>query len=328
MHASRSRLFVVSLSCLTLLVAPELQAESLGIKALKTASVWCLDQVLSFAAGKALDYATGQDLRHQLEAEIPRLVELVAQKTGPERAAMQENLAAHREQLATLSRLLDSQGKGLAEIKADQQRLLRRIDSLGSRIGSLEQQVGRIDARMAEMEGRLRQIEDALIRDCLDLRYSPTLGADEYHVKEAPGAWSSDRFDSSAIALGLRLLLNSCSADLTQRGLLIQLSMVAHDLDRDLRLYATWKGVGEGGYTLGAPRMLARQEFPLFQPTYRTDGQVVELFFPYDEIPGLGSSDRLALALVLTHDGTVLYTLPDRVLSCVFGQRVQCRWGR
>jgi len=71
--------------------------------------------------------------------------------------------------------------------------------------------------------------------------------------------------------------------------------------------------------------VLSRQEIPLARPGYRVDGQVVELFFPYGDILHL---DRIALALVLTHDGEVLYALPDRVISCVFGQQVNCRWGR
>jgi hypothetical protein len=74
--------------------------------------------------------------------------------------------------------------------------------------------------------------------------------------------------------------------------------------------------------------LLSRQEIPLARPAYRVDGQVIEIFFPYDEIPDLSPTDRIALALVLTHDGEVLYTLPDRVISCVFGQRINCRWGR
>ena len=85
---------------------------------------------------------------------------------------------------------------------------------------------------------------------------------------------------------------------------------------------ATFTGVQSGGRI----SVLSRQEIPLARPVYRVDGQVVELFFPYDDIPNLSSPDRIALALVLTHDGDVLYTLPSRVMSCVFGQRVNCRW--
>jgi len=293
-----------------------------------TAAKWGLAQIPSYLAGKAIDLVAGQDFSQQLEKEIPRLVSLISAATGPQRAALQENLEIHRQQLALLSRLTDAQGKRITEVQADQERLLGRIESLESRMAKLEQRVDRLDARMDELDTRLHQVEDALIRECLDLRYAAALGADEYRVKETPGGWSTDRFESDEISLDLRLLLNSCSADLTQRGLVLQLSLVTRGLDRDLALYATWKGVGENGYTLGPPRMLDRQEFPLARPGYRLDGQVVELFFPYDQIPGFGSTDRLALALVLTHDGTVLYTLPDRVISCVFGQRVQCRWGR
>jgi hypothetical protein len=319
----------IALALCLLAWAPELQALSAGVKIIKSIATWTLAQIPSYLAGKAIDLATGQDFSQQLSKEIPRLVALVSVATGPERAALQENLEIHREQLALLSRMLDAQGKRIAEIQADQERLLRRIDSLESRMAALERRVDQLDMRVDELDTRLRQVEDALISECLDLRYAELLGMDEYHVKETPGGWSADHFESDEVSLDLRLLLNSCSADLTRRGLVVQLALVTRDLDRDLTLYATWKGVGGvNGYTLGPPRMLDRQEFPLARPGYRLDGQVVELFFPYSEIPGFGSTDRLALALVLTHDGTVVYTLPDRVISCFFGQRIQCRWGR
>jgi hypothetical protein len=319
----------IALGLCVLSWAPELQAHPVvGVLALKTIGNWVLTQVPSYLAGKAIDWATGQDFSQQLEKEIPRLVTLISAATGPRRTALQENLEIHREQLAVLSRLTDAQGKRIAEIQADQERLLQRIESLALRMEALERRVDRLDTRVDELDSRLRQVEDALIRECLDLRYAAVLGADEYRVKETPGGWSTDRFESGELSLDLRLLLNSCSADLTRRGLVIQLSLVTRDLGRDLTLYATWKGVGVNGYTLGPPRLLDRQEFPLARPGYRLDGQVVELFFPYDEISGFGTTDRLALALVLTHDGTVLYTLPDRVISCAFGQRVQCQWGR
>ena len=309
--------------------APVVQAQLAGVTIIKSIARWSLAQIPSYLAGKAIDLVTGQDLSQQLKKEIPRLVALISAATGPERAALQESLEIHREQLAVLSRLMDAQGKRIAEIQADQERLLRRIDNLESRMAALERHVDRLDRRVDELDTRLRQVEDALIGECLDLRYAELLGVDEYRIKETPGGWSTDRFESDELSLDLRLLLNSCSADLTLRGLVIQLALVTYDLDRDLTLYATWKGVGGvNGYTIGPPRILARQELPLARPGYRLDGQVVELFFPYSEIPGFGSTDRLALALVLTHDGTVVYTLPDRVISCAFGQRIQCRWGR
>lgn len=324
-HSGRT----IALALCLLAWAPELQAQSVGVKVIKSIAMWSLSQIPSYLAGKAIDLAIGEDFNQQLDKEIPRLVALVAKATGPERAALQENLEIHREQLALLSRLTNSQGKRIAEIQADQERLLRRIDSLESRMSALEQRVDRLDSRVDEMDTRLRQVEDALISECLDLRYAELLGMDGYHVKETPGGWGTDRFESDELSLDLRLLLNSCSADLTLRGLVIQLALVTRDLDRDLTLYATWKGVGSvDGYTLGPPQLLDRQEFPLSRPAYRVDGQVVELFFPYSDIPGFGSTERLALALVLTHDGTVVYTLPDRVISCFFGQRIQCRWGR
>lgn len=342
---------ILALGLCALVGAQELRAESWQVKGLKLLAAFCRD----YMAGKVVDWATGQDLGQQLKKEIPRLVTLIAAATGPERAALQESLDVHHAQLAVLERLTaehekkisgiqadqqrqdqslakvqadqDQQRQRLAAIQADQDRLSQRIQSLASRMEALERRVDRIDSRVDELDSRLRQVEEALIRECLDLRSAAILGVDEYRVKETPGGWMSDRFDSDELSLDVRLLLNSCSADLTRRGLMIQLSLVTRNLDQDLRLYATWKDVNVGSYGQG-PRRYDRQEFTLARPVYRLDGQVAELFIPYDEIPGFGSADRLALALVLTHDGTVLYSLPDRLVSCNFGQRVQCRWGR
>ncbi|HEX2643854.1 MAG TPA: hypothetical protein VHU81_12750, partial [Thermoanaerobaculia bacterium] len=226
------------------------------------------------------------------------------------------------EQLALLTRLNSSNETKIAAIKADQQGLLRRIDGLAARMAKLEHRVDEIDSHVSELDARVSRLEDAFIRECLDLRRAPVLGADEFRVKESPDGWIADRFESKNLTLDLRLLLNSCTGDMTQRGLLIQLSLVTRDLDKDMSLYATFKGIRSGG----TMSVLSRQELPVARPGYSVDGQVTEWFFPYDEIPDFSSPDRIALALVLTHDGEVLYTLPDRVLSCVFGQRVNCRW--
>lgn len=318
MHIARRSLSTALVATLFVGILLALPVESRANPVLlRTAGKWCLGQILSYGARKLIDRKTGQDLRRQLEQEIPRLVAQAAAATGSRRAALQESLDLHREQLATLTRLTNSQGNQIAEIRADQERLLRRIDDLETRMAQLEDRVGDLDARVT-------QLEDALIRECLDLRHAPVLGADAFRIKESPGGSFDERFESDRLTLDMRLLLNSCTGDLTQRGLLIQLSLVTRGLDKDLSLYATFKGIHSGG-RMG---VLSRQEIPLARPGYTVDGQVVELFFPYGEIPDLSSPDRIALALVLTHDGEVLYTLPDRVLSCVSGQRVNCRWGR
>jgi hypothetical protein len=283
---------------------------------------WVAVQIASYGVSKTIDRATGQDFQRQLQREMPRLVAQIATTIGPRRAVLQESLELHREQLALLTRLTGSQGQEIAELKADQDRLQRRIDSLEERMTKLEQRVDAIDAYVSELDARVSRLEDALIRECLDLRRAEVLGEDEFRVKESAGGWIADHFESDSLTLDVRLLLNSCNGDLTQRGLLIQLSLTTRDLDQDMSLYATFKGVYSGGHG----EVLSRQEIPLARPRYRVDGQVVELFFPYGEIPSFSSPDRIALALVLTHDGELLYTLPDRVLSCVSGQRVNCRW--
>jgi hypothetical protein len=324
MRGARSSVHVVSITTLFLWAALALPAELRADSLAGSVAKWCLGQLASYGAGKVLDLATSQDFHHQLEQEIPRLVTQIASAIGPQRAVLRESLELDREQLAVLTRLISSQGEEIGKIKVDQELLLRRIDSLTARMSKLERRVDGIDSYVRELDARVSQLEEALIRECLDLRRASVLGADELRVKESPDGWIADHFESKSLRLDMRLLLNSCTKDLTQRGLLIQMSLVTRDLDKDMSLYATFKGVESGG-RMG---VLSRQEIPLARPGYRVDGQVVELFFPYSEIPDLSSPDRIALALVLTHDGEVLYTLPDRVISCVFGQRVNCRWGR
>ncbi len=321
-----------------MLLLPQAAQASLGETAAKLGA-WCFQQTTSYLAGKAIDWAVGQILGAQVEQEIPTLVDLISLATGERRRLLQETLELDREQLAMLTRLSVSQGKKIAEIHVDQERLLGRIQSLNGRIRQIEKSVGRLDARVGAVEGRLdgveghlgeletrvSRLEDAFIRQCLDLRTSKVLGVNEFRVNESTGSWATDHFEDDNLTLDARLLLNSCTGELTQRGLLLQLSLVTRDLDQDLSLYVNFKGISSNG---GQMRLLSRQEIPLARPAYRVDGQVAEIFVPYDEIPGLSPTDRTALALVLTHDGEVLYTLPDRVFSCVFGQRLNCRWVR
>jgi hypothetical protein len=314
------------------------QAAEAGVgDAARKLGIWCAEQMVSYGAGKAIDWGIGQLLGTQVEQEIPSLVDLISLATGERRKLLQETLELDREQLGMLTRLTISQGKKIAQIQVDQERLSGRIQGLNSRISQLEKKVGRLDARVGEVESRLggaegrlgevetrvSKLEDAFIRECLDLRTSQVLGADEFRIKESPGSWITDHFEDEHLTLDALLLLNSCSGDLTQRGLLLQLSLVTRDLDKDMSLYANFKGISSNG---GQMRLLSRQEIPLARPAYKVDGQVMEIFFPYDEIPDLTPTDRIALALVLTHDGEVLYTLPDRPISCVFGQRINCRW--
>jgi len=306
------------------LILPSSAHASVGEKAVKL-GIWCAKQIGSHLIEKGVDWVVGLALGQEVENEIPNLVAQISRATGPMRALLQENLQADREQLALLKRLKDSQGKKLAEIQADQDRLLRQVEGLAGRMSKLEQQIGRLGSRLDAIDSRLAHLEDALIRECLDLRTSQALGVDEYRIKESPGGWSSDHYEDEHLTLDARLLLNSCSGDLTRRGLLLQLSLVTRELDQDLSLYVNFKGISSYG---GQMSLLSRQEIPLARPAYRVDGQVTEIFFPYDEIPDISPTDRIALALVLTHDGEVLYTLPDRVISCVFGQRINCRWGR
>jgi hypothetical protein len=280
------------------------------------------EQLVSWASGKVIDFVAAKLFGHELEASIPPIVAEIGSTVGLEREGLQEKLDLTRQQLAVLQRLIDSNGTDISGLKAEQESLTRRISSLDARMNKLEGRVDKIDSYVADLDARVSRLEEATIRECLDLRHASVFGKDGFRVKELQGAWSSEHFESESLTVDIRLMLNSCSGDLTQRGLLIQLQLVTRSLSRDMSLYATFKGVQNGG----GMRVQSRQEIPLARPGYPVDGQVVELFFPYNDIPRLSLQNRLALALVLTHDGNVLYSLPDHVVSCVAGQRVNCRW--
>src|SRR6185295_13942007 len=196
-----------------------------------------------------------------------------------------------------------------------QKSLLDRVKRVTARVAKLE---GRVD----DIEARVGQLEEALISQCLDRRRAPLFGEDGFRVSDKAGSRIDDSSESDSASLAVHLFLNSCTHDLTQRGLLIQLTAVTRGLEGDMNLYATFKDAASAGY-----EGYTRLEFPLSRPSYRLDGQVREMFIPYSEIPFPSGSGRLALALVVTHDGEIIYRLADRVLSCVFAQQVNCRWG-
>ena len=304
---------------LLLCLAPSLELRAAGSVAL-AAGRWVLGTIVSHVAGKAIDYATGQTFRQQLEDEIPWLVKRISEATGAEREALEEKLGLVREELALVSRVVDRQEVNLAEIRGEQERLLQRIDDLEARMANLEGQV-------YDLRARVDQLEEALISECLDLRFARTLGAEGFRIGTAASSLLVDDFADRSLSLSTRLYLNSCSGDLTQRGLLIQLSMVTRGLNRDMSAFVTFKRLSTDRFSAADPSNRSRLEFPMSRPGYSSDGQVREIFIPYAEIPFLSATERVALAMVVTHDGGPMYVLSDQVISCVFGQRINCRWG-
>ncbi len=331
---TRSRTVLVTWALIALLLASPSLAFGLSIgKIARKAASWGRGFLISYGANKVLDHAIGQDFRSQLEQEIPFLVEKISTATGVERNVLVQHLNNVEAQVTTLDRLLAlsrREGAQLAsevdDLLATQNRILRAMDAVEGRVTALEKRTDRLEGRVDQLDERVADLEEALIGECLDLRHAPRIGADGFHVRESARSVLEETYDSDNFYLSTRAYLNACTPDLRQRGLLLQLSWVTRDLDQDLALYTTFKHIEQSGFDAARMNTLTRLEYPLGRPTRRIDGQVLEIFLPYGEI--LPATNRLALALVITHDGGPIYALADRVMNCSFGQRVQCRWGR
>lgn len=282
---------------------------------------WAVRTLRDWAVGKGIDYALCLAFTRDLEGQIPPLVEAIPNASGAERAVLEEQLSLVRDQLAVLEKISRGQAAEIAQLQADQ-------DRLSSRIGRLETRVAELEGRVDDLDARVSLLEEAIQSECLDLRSAPSVGPEGFRVKGTPASILDDQLADPRLSLSIRLSLDSCTAQLTQRGLLIQLSMITRGLDQEMSLYATFKHLGTRGFGRTTMNHMARLEYPLSRPAHRVDGQVTEIFIPYAEMPFPEWSDRFALALVVTHDGGPLYVLSDRVVSCVFGQRVNCRWDR
>ncbi|MCB1058392.1 MAG: hypothetical protein KDD11_23060 [Acidobacteria bacterium] len=313
--------------------------------ALKSAGKVLASFFAAYEAGKLVDSLTGQDVASQLETTRAELqdfirseVSKVSGSVGEEQVLRQkaidkaeEQLAlvdqAHRETLKVLSGDVTGLKLAVDEIRREQHRLELEVEDLDRRMTALEARVDQLGSEIDQLDARVSVLEDALIRDCLDLRFAPRLGSQGFRARESAQSVLSDSYESDVLDLTARAFLNVCTPDLTQRGLFLQFSWITWDLDQDISLYVTFKHIEQGGFDRTNLNHLVRVEYPLYRPLHRVDGQVVELFIPYNEIP-FPSTNRLAIALVLTHDGGPIYSLPDRVFNCLFGQQVQCRWGR
>jgi len=327
--------WAVALVCVVLLVLSSSVtcANPAAVFVAKRVGQWVLSALGSYALGKAIDYATGQDLRGELESTIaPMLVE-IAKSSGKKREALEEQLDISRRQLEIIAALLDAQGDDLSALRAEQESLLQRADELADRLTKLEAAVDelgdrtdRLERRVEELDQRVGQVEKALISECLDRRGSSRRGAVGYLVDAGGGQVLSDDFNDSMIDLSAKVYLDSCTPNLTERGVLIQLSLATRGLDQELVLYATFKDVRAMVAGKSPAQAYRRFEFPLGRPAYAVDGQVREFFVPYSDIPFFSRTDRAALALVVTYDGRPRYALADRVLSCYPGERMTCQW--
>lgn len=133
---------------------------------------------------------------------------------------------------------------------------------------------------------------------------------------------------SERASVSTRVLLNVCTSDLTLRGILIQIAAITYEAGNDTSLYVTFKHLRTDGFDTVHMNQLGRYEYPLSRPLFPVDGQVQEIFIPYAEIPFPSRSERIAIAFVVTLGGRVVYSVPDRVMSCIFAHRINCRWGR
>ncbi|MEM9291639.1 MAG: hypothetical protein AAGD01_08160 [Acidobacteriota bacterium] len=292
------------------------------------------------------------DLATELEALIPQLVEEIAERTGPERQLLVEQLQELQNQLSLVrdaqvfadavgearDQQLTTELEALREqqllLLADQRALLEQVDGLQQRIveleaevGRLNEQVGELNQQVGELSDRLAAVEDALIASCLDVRNARRYGEEGYPVLETRNGWLLDAFDSESVRINTRAMLNACNPDLTERGMLFQFALTTYGLTEEMRLYITVKDLRRGGFDPTRLNAINRLEYPIYYPQYPIDGAVQEIFLPYVDLP-IDSSQPFAIAFVLTHDGAPVYSLPDQVVRCLPGVRMKCRWGR
>lgn len=271
--------------------------------------------------GDAEARAAVESLRSELRGQMGELVRAIAESARQEREVLEEQLALVRQQIEVLDRSLRAQQDEIAG-------LWREQEEMSGRLAALETRVARLENRADQLESRVGLLEDALLTECLDLRTAASFGGGGYRVKGTADTVKRSSETSDEAEVSLWLLLDTCKADLTERGLLVQVSLLTRGLSQDLALWATFKDISPDGWRNGQRNYLSRLELPLDRPAYELDGQVREFFIPYETIPFPSSTDKIAIALVLTHDGGPIYSLPDQVFSCQFGRRTQCRWQR
>ncbi|MEM8960178.1 MAG: hypothetical protein AAGD38_01755 [Acidobacteriota bacterium] len=326
---------LVLLTFCACLVLPNASAEASRIKNLwktvaptvKKVGEFVMTTTIGVGTGQAYEILTGQDPETELRRLLPEILDEIAVTTGPEREWIQAQLEAVETQIDLVQYAQDiARGDievtqaDLDALRSDQQRLLSDLDYLEGR-------VDRLEVDMAELRSRVDFLEDVYIRDCLDLRTAPRVGIEGFAHRETPRNTHMRDDDGQGIAARTRLLLDACTPDLTQRGLLVQLVLTTFDLREEISLLVTFKDLRLGGFDSTTLNHLSRFEYPLYQPRYAIDGQVQELFIPYDQMP-FSASSQVVIAFVLAHDRRPIYSIPDQVITCLPGRQVTCRWGR
>jgi cell division septum initiation protein DivIVA len=316
--ACRRGLAPVLLVLLSLMAPP--RAEAAGLALVAKVGRWVLGQAVSYVVSKGIDWALGQDFKQQLEQEIPNLIQRIEQTTGPQRRLLEGQLAEVRGQVDVLDQLLDANRRDIARIKAEQERILDRVEAL-------EQRMREAETRIDEIDSRLQAVEQALLRDCLDLRSAEFVGQDDYrHKATAANLLETAATEDEPVRISARLRLDTCTGDLTVRGLLVELTIVTRGRTREMDSYLTLHRVGGSDLARDMTTPLARWETRFERSRYEHDVQVREFFVPYSDFPFPGNSNRLALALTLFDDGSLIFSLPSRPLQCSFGSPIRCRW--
>lgn len=161
---SRSSRFTI-VACLALtLIAPGV-GDALYVKLLTSPALRKAGElVLSWAAGKAIDFTLGlgqkdelEEVKKALEEQMPRLLEAIAVSVGAERRSREEELALVRQQLALLERALR------AEHEADAKAILADQRALGFRVDDLEARMDRLEEEVEDLQHRVDLLEEALI---------------------------------------------------------------------------------------------------------------------------------------------------------------------
>jgi hypothetical protein len=257
---------------------------------------------------------------NEIQGQFPALTEAIAQSSGELRLSLLELQATTRTQVQTLEKLLEGQALDLQKLALEQDELVSHVDRLSARLDELE-------TRVDDLADRVAALEDALIADCKDRRVADVIGEESFRVRPTMDTEIEQQQQEDNLTVRVRVLLDTCTADLTERGVLVQISALTRGLSHELEAYLTLNRVG-GGTAEEMIRPALRERHRIGRPAARLDGLVREIFVPYDALPLDRSSNQMGLAITVFHDGELIASVPTRVLECRFGSPTRCSWQR
>jgi hypothetical protein len=255
----------------------------------------------------------------ELQQQVPQLISAIAHTSGEMRTDFEELLATTQTQIRTLEAILEGQSVNLSLLAQEQEALLAKVDALANRLSIVEK-------RIDDLTSRVEILEDALIGDCRDLRKSLSLGEEGFRVNPSDLTEIGEESESRELTVWLRVLLDACTSDLTERGLVVQVAAITRGLRKELTSYLTFTSIDSPYASNTNSGLILRQKHRLGRLSASVDGLVRELFVPYTNLQLGSSSNQIGLAVTVFHDGELVASIPTRVMSCRFGSPARCEW--